>query len=252
MKLNIWLLLFLISINSACSDNLELDEVDVTNGRYFVYQNNIFWLQYLSMFNEVSQEDSIKSNTVFPGYNSGIIDDSIMHIIIEKATHQKRSIRRKSIDWSNTACPAPKQSLIFRSSMNSSDRSLYNKCKIKILPPTSITGDGRRYSARRKEAIHNVLKRKADVLKHYYYKELKKNPKIAAKMNIKMQIDARGKVFKCIVLKSSFNNPEFERFVSRIIKRWNFEELNITVPYEMFPDLGTVTVTFPIKFYLNK
>lgn len=113
------------------------------------------------------------------------------------------------------------------------------KNKVMVDDLFKIKGGAVSNPKRSKEIIAGVVQTYVAGLKYIYNKELKTNPGFEGKIIVELTIMADGTIANCIVISSTFNNPEFEGEIVKRIKRWAFPPI----------DAGDVVVRYPFVFY---
>jgi len=116
---------------------------------------------------------------------------------------------------------------------------LERKAQVTLAKPSAMKGTEGAVGQRSAESLRNVILNTMGRFEYVYTKYLKRNPDLRGKIVIEITIDADGLVTDSHIVESTINDPDFERDVVNIVRRWRFEPI----------DKGTVTVQYPLLFY---
>lgn len=116
--------------------------------------------------------------------------------------------------------------------------SFAKKGEIQLERVGEIKGTPGAVGQRSEESVRSVLAAYMGRMKYIYEKYLKHDETFGGKMVVEVVIAASGKVENAKIITSNMNNPEFEREILDVIRRWKYAPI----------DQGTVTVTYPMVF----
>jgi TonB family protein len=94
---------------------------------------------------------------------------------------------------------------------------------------------------RRASHLKETIDGNAGQLRYLYNRRLRRGAAISGKLNVRMEIEADGKVGNVRVAGSTMGDPTFEKQVAAKVANWRFKPV---------PDsLGSITVTYPFEFH---